>query len=740
MPDMGQPGSGTTPPSPITGLYFCIDQNDQLLEYWDLVADRLFKIRHCQNIDGVVTPLALFSPPIDPGALVRAVAGGVDISSFLAGLSAPLPFYRFSVTIQKAVDLAQLASVFGNSLLQALEKRDAEALARLKSTHDIALAKAIRTLKQAAVDEGAGMLAALNLETRSIQNRIDYYSSREYMNAWETTGVALSGASFAVSTSIALGYTLSGGLKLLPQFLIGAAGFGGSPTASGTEGGDQVGGAAEMVVKTLESIAGSLDKAAALANTQGSYQRRSDEWTFQKNQADADLAKNAQDIANGTLHNSMLQADFNQQDLAVTQSIEMGLFMRSKFTNQELYDWMVSSTSTTYFKSYQLAFDVAKRAEQCLQLELGTDQAFLNFGWDSLKKGLLAADDLTSDIRAMEMAYQTQNVREYELTRHLSLTRLDPQALLSLRATGSCTISIPEAIFDLDHPGHYMRRYKSVSLSIPCIVGPYSSVNCKLSLISNRYRKDTTQRQGVTGAAQQYAEELGQDLRFIYNVGTVQSIATSSGTSDNGMFELNFHDDRYLPFEYTGAIGTWLLELPTAFRQFDYASITDVVLHLQYTARDGGAAFRALVTGTQKQMLSDMALDLTRQGLYQAYVLRQQFSNMWWSLQSTGAAKITLESRYLPYFLQDHGPTVAEVRWYAVNPPTRAATAAPTSVVITVDGADVWLNPATGDLKGWFTGIGGGIELGKQFEVTMPLDKAAELAELVFVVKIDIAS
>ena len=52
-------------------LYFCIPPNDKLLAYWDQVADRLFKIRHCMNIEGVVRQLALFDPPIDPGALVQ---------------------------------------------------------------------------------------------------------------------------------------------------------------------------------------------------------------------------------------------------------------------------------------------------------------------------------------------------------------------------------------------------------------------------------------------------------------------------------------------------------------------------------------------------------------------------------------------------------------------------------------------------------------------------------------------
>ena len=57
-------------------LYFCIPRNDKLLGYWDTVADRLFKIRNCMNIEGVVRQLPLFDPPIDPGMLVKAAAAG----------------------------------------------------------------------------------------------------------------------------------------------------------------------------------------------------------------------------------------------------------------------------------------------------------------------------------------------------------------------------------------------------------------------------------------------------------------------------------------------------------------------------------------------------------------------------------------------------------------------------------------------------------------------------------------
>ena len=53
-------------------LYFCLPPNDKLLAYWDTVADRLFKVRHCMNLEGVLRQLALFDPPIDPALLVAA--------------------------------------------------------------------------------------------------------------------------------------------------------------------------------------------------------------------------------------------------------------------------------------------------------------------------------------------------------------------------------------------------------------------------------------------------------------------------------------------------------------------------------------------------------------------------------------------------------------------------------------------------------------------------------------------
>src|SRR5260221_4407197 len=74
----------------------------------------------------------------------------------------------------------------------------------------------------------------------------------------------------------------------------------------------------------------------------------------------------------------------------------------------------------------------------------------------------------------------------------------------------------------------------------------------------------------------------------------ITSIAVSTGQSDSGVFELNFKDERYIPFEGAGAISKWRLELPKDFRQFDYDTISDVVMHLRYTAVDGGDKLKAV--------------------------------------------------------------------------------------------------------------------------------------------------
>jgi hypothetical protein len=141
-PNSGAPGAGGAgDTSAVFGLgrtlYFSIPRNDKMLGYWDLVADRLFKIRNCMNIAGVVRPLALFDPPIDPGMLVKAAAAGIDVSNIVNGLNQPAGPVRCMILIQKALELCNEVRSLGGALLSAIEKGDAERLTLIRQRHEI---------------------------------------------------------------------------------------------------------------------------------------------------------------------------------------------------------------------------------------------------------------------------------------------------------------------------------------------------------------------------------------------------------------------------------------------------------------------------------------------------------------------------------------------------------------------------------------------------------------------------
>ena len=75
-------------------------------------------------------------------------------------------------------------------------------------------------------------------------------------------------------------------------------------------------------------------------------------------------------------------------------------------------------------------------------------------------------------------------------------------------------------------------------------------------------------------------------------LGHTVSIATSKAQLDAGVFEFSFRDERYMPFEGAGAISDWSLSLPKTLRVFDYATISDVILHLT-TRRTTTTSWRA---------------------------------------------------------------------------------------------------------------------------------------------------
>ena len=156
-------------------LAFCIPQNEKLIEFYDRVEDRLFNVRHCRNIDGIFRDLPLYEPPIDPLLLIRARAAGLDIDTVIAAGFAPLPNYRYTFTLQKALELCAELKALGAALLAALEKQDAEELTLLRSRHEISLLKLVRDTRQKQLDESEANIAALRQSEENILERFGQY-------------------------------------------------------------------------------------------------------------------------------------------------------------------------------------------------------------------------------------------------------------------------------------------------------------------------------------------------------------------------------------------------------------------------------------------------------------------------------------------------------------------------------------------------------------------------------------
>ena len=588
-------GNGSIP-APQT-FYFKIPPNDKLLGYWKTVADRLFKMRHCQTLTGAPLQLALFDAPIDPGLLIAARAAGVDLSSVLSGIFVPLPSYRFTSLYPVALDFVNAVRAYGAALLAALEKSDAAALALLQQTLQQQLLSDGSQVFEWQVEQAQHNIDAIDQTLALAQQKLTFNSTQPFMNTAESIADALASIKVGVEAGTAIAWAIAGIASSFPDFLAGAEGFGGSPAAIVKEGGSNAANAAKYGALAIKAAAAAMDDGIKLAAAHGGYDRRSDNWTeaateaqIQLTQAQAQLAAAnvALDIAqlNQTLHQEQIDNLQKQID-----------FLNQKFTSESLYDWMVSSLSTTYFQSYQLAYQMCKQVERCYQFELGIfDSSFIQFGyWDSLHKGLLAGETLNHDLRSMQSSYLQENIRRYEMSRFVPLSKLTPNPLPTLLATGACDFDLPETLFDGDYPGHYNRRLVRVSVTVVYPnPGKFDNVKASLTLVANQVRVSTDLGPG-------YAETpVGSDPRFIYTYAAVpQKIALGNAQDDPGLFENQIHyqitDPRYLPFENGGAISSWHLDMEQQNNEIDLSKVTDVIVHLYYTALDGGLTFQAAV-------------------------------------------------------------------------------------------------------------------------------------------------
>ena len=440
--------------------------------------------------------------------------------------------------------------------------------------------------------------------------------------------------------------------------------------------------AAKLGADVAQVIAGWDTDQAAIAARTASYQRRVEEWTLQANLAARELLQLGRQIVASLIAEQVASHDYATAQKQVAQAKDIQAFLKTKVTNTDFYTWMQSDLTGLYYQYYRFACDTARKAEQTMKYELMRPELdatpFIQYNyWDTSHQGLLSGEALYLDIKRMELAYHESNTRELELTRHVSLRQLDPLALLTLKVTGSCTVTVPEWLYDWDGPGHYMRRIKALAVSVPSVVGPTTSLNLTATLQSSTIR--VSPLAGSGGAAGGYARTGQDDSRFQDYFGSTDVIVTSGGVSDSGMFETNLHDERFLPFEGAGAVRTWNLSLPAEVRSFDYLTISDLILHIRYTARDAGDPLRTAATNSLKGTLKQAGSS----GQALLFNLRYDFPTEWSAfVNGTGDFTVTLEKSFFPYAVQAVTDlTIDSLTLYTGVPATTAAPASLASVI-----------------------------------------------------------
>lgn len=622
------------------GPIFCVPENRDLEALWRRVEDRLFKIRHCRDINGERRDLALFAPEIDPRMLVRARAAGLSIEDVLRAATGNLPPYRFAYLIEKAKQHVATVQAFGAQLLGALERRDVEELTRLRNTQQLNVLRFTTRVREWEVQSARDGVEQLKRQQTAVEYRRDYYAALQETDLlpWERTQQVLRHTSTVSYVLGALFGGTAGILHLIPQL--------GSPFAM-KYGGVELGQSTRAMSEMFRDTAKLTEVLAASAGLEAGFERRREGWDHQEQLASHELKQIEKQLSAAELRVKIAERSLELHQNAIEEQDEIIEFFRDKFSNLGRLVWLSTTLQGVFRQAFNTAHSMAKLAERAYRFERNDETTELLHPtyWNSEHAGLLSGEALMADLLDLERRFIETNYRTLEIEQPFSVLQLSPAALVALRETGECEVEIPEVAFDFFYPGQYRRRIRAVRLTIPCVTGPYTNVAATLTL-----RRSFIRSEPQLGAANLVEVPTRHSV----------SVATSTAQSDAGVFDFSFRDERYMPFEGAGAISTWAIKLPRNFRPMDYRSITDVIIHISYTALEDGV-LRDDVQSTNAALEGAISNVLSTEPLARAVSLRQEFSAAFMRAMSSPAGtevELEIDERFLPIFLRGRVLTV----------------------------------------------------------------------------------
>ena len=397
--------------------------------------------------------------------------------------SGNVPPYRFTYLLEKARQYAGTVESMGGALLSALEKRDAETLANLRTTHEQHLLKMRTQLQNFEISAAEQARDGLMLQQQAAEYRRDYYRglSQTGLSGWERTQQVTRHLVTGLHEVEAVVQLVRAVLSLVPEL--------GAPTAM-KYGGIATSGAASGFASASQALAQAAEAASGSAGLEATFQRRDDDWKQQAALAQREVDQLKKQVAAAEFRIQIAERSLEVHSETLEQTEELYQFSKDRFTSLGLYTFLSTTLQRLYREAFNSALSMAVLAEQSYRFERPADTTTLlqRDYWDPSSGGLLAGERLLLDLQALERRYLETDYRELEIEQSFSLAQYDPAALAALREVGECSFKVPELFFDLAYPGHYRRRIKAVRLSLPCVVGPYANANATLKLLDSELR------------------------------------------------------------------------------------------------------------------------------------------------------------------------------------------------------------------------------------------------------------
>jgi hypothetical protein len=234
------------------------------------------------------------------------------------------------------------------------------------------------------------------------------------------------------------------------------------------------------------------------------------------------------------------------------------------------------------------------------------------------RRGLTGSARLLQDIFQLDgYAFDTDK-RKLQLTKIISLAQLAPAEFQRFRETGVMLFATPMELFDRDFPGHYLRLIKKVRTSVIALIPPIQGIHATLS---------TTSISRVVVA--------GDIFQTVIVRREPESVALSSPNNATGLFELEAQSEFLFPFEGMGVDAAWEFRMTKAANLFDYNTIADVLITIEYTALNSFDYRQQVIQPLNPNLNAD-----------RPFSFRNQFADQWYDLNNPDQTATPMKVRF----------------------------------------------------------------------------------------------